>query len=96
MAIKRRYEYLSVFVQAEAERVMDFLLDYRDWKNGVPRNTPESLMPQLNALGEDGWDLMHIQPVVVGKNADVALFDSNNTTRNWTSSYFCVFKREKE
>jgi hypothetical protein len=93
MAQRQKWEYLSVFVEAEAEPVMDYLEQIKSWKNGVPRYTPESMIPRLDAYGQDGWELIHMQPVVVGKNADILAADSGRGIASWTSSYFCVFKR---
>jgi hypothetical protein len=91
----QKWEYLTIFVQAEAKYEMDFLEKYSDWKGGVPRNTPESMIPRLNALGEMGWELVHMQPNIIGDNKDVLLSD-NSGARTWTSTYFCVFKRQLE
>ena len=88
------WEYQTVFLQAEARLEQDFLEKLRDWKEGIPAHTPEALIPRLNAYGEQGWELVHMQPVAVGSKADVLLHDSSQ--RFWTSTYFCVFKREKE
>jgi len=90
---QQMWEYLTRFIAAEAEREEDFLLENYDWKSGIPRNTPESMIPQLNALGEQGWELVHMQPVIVGSNRDVLVHGDN--TRQWTSTYFCVFKRPR-
>jgi hypothetical protein len=87
-----RWEYLTTFLQADAEQVEDFLVQMRDWKSGIPPYAPEALIPRMNALGEQGWELVHMQPVRVGDNRDVLLFD-NSGSRSWTSNYFCVFKR---
>lgn len=95
MTEPQKWQYMTVFVKAEAERAMDFLLEKWDWKSGVPRNTPESMIPRLDALGEDGWELISMQPVMVGSNADVLVQDAGSGSRTWTSSYFCVFKRPK-
>ncbi|MBZ0300960.1 MAG: DUF4177 domain-containing protein [Anaerolineae bacterium] len=93
MAERPQWEYMSVFVRAESDLVMDFLQEGWDWKGGVPRNTPESMIPRLNAYGNQGWELVHMQPVVVGNNADVLVTDSGRGVAGWTSHYFCVFKR---
>jgi hypothetical protein len=85
------WEYRTLFVQAEAEREMAYLMETHSWKEGIPRNTPEAMIPQLNALGAEGWELVHMQPVFVGRNADVIMTGDN--TNRWTSTYFCVFKR---
>ncbi len=96
MAQRQKWEYLSVFVESDAEPVMDYLEQIKSWKNGVPRNTPESMIPRLDAYGQDGWELVHMQPVAVGRNADVLAADSGRGIASWTSSYFCVFKRPEE
>lgn len=93
MTQRLQWEYLTVFVEAESAPVMDYLLELKTWKNEVPRNTPESLMPRLDAYGRDGWELVHMQPVYTGKNADVLAVDSGRGSAGWTSTYFCVFKR---
>jgi hypothetical protein len=84
------WEYLTTFVEADAEREADYLEQTRSWKEGIPRNTPEAMIPQMNALGAQGWELVHMQPTNVGRNKDV-LTTANE--RMWTSMYFCVFKR---
>jgi hypothetical protein len=87
-----RWEYLTTFLQADARQEEDFLLRMRDWKSGIPMYTPEAMIPRLNALGEQGWELVHMEPARVGNNADVLVQDSSSG-RVWTSHYFCVFKR---
>jgi hypothetical protein len=93
MAERQKWEYLTVFVRAESAPVQDFLEERWDWKSGIPRNTPESMIPRMDAYGDDGWELVHMQPVVVGNNADVLAVDSGRGVGSWTSTYFCVFKR---
>ncbi len=88
MAERQQWEYLSIFVKADADPVMDYLEERWDWKEGIPRNTPESMIPRLDFLGKEGWELVHMQPVMVRRNADV-LAD----VAGWTNNYFCVFKR---
>lgn len=90
-----QWEYLTLFVKADAKREETFLNDLRDWKEGMPRYAPEAMIPQLNSLGADGWELVHMQPVHVGTNADVLIADSGSGTRVWAHQYFCVFKRPK-
>lgn len=96
MSSGSRWEYMTLFVKAEAEREMEFLQSNWSWKNGIPRYTPESLIPQLNALGDQGWELIHMEPVMVGNNGDVLVQDAGSGGRSWASSYFCVFKRAKD
>lgn len=89
-----QWEYLTTFIQSDARLEEDYLLRLRDWKDGIPPYTPEALMPRLNALGEQGWELVYIRPVVPGGKADVLLMDNSNS-RVWASTYFCTFKRPK-
>lgn len=87
------WEYLTVFIKADAKREEDYLVALRDWKDGMPRFAIEATMPQLNALGADGWELVHMQPVLVGSNGDILVADGGSGSRAWASQYFCVFKR---
>lgn len=93
MTERQVWEYMTVFVKAEAAAELAFLEEHWTWKNGVPRNTPESMMSRMDAYGREGWELVHMQPVVVGTNADVLAVDSGRGSAGWTSTYFCVFKR---
>ncbi len=90
-----RWEYLTKFIQADvkSEGAQAFLKQYRpNWKN-PPRFTPEAMMPELDDLGNQGWELVHMEPVAeVGRNGDV--FFAGDTGM-WSSTYFCVFKRRK-
>ncbi len=94
MALLQQWEYLTTFMEADAAREADFLNHLRDWKEGMPDFTPEALMPRLDYLGADGWELVHMQPVGVGKRADVLIQDGSGN-RFWSNTYFCVFKRPK-
>jgi len=88
----QQWQYRTVFLWADAERVQDYL---RGFMTGdIPKYAPESLMPQLDALGDEGWELVHMQPVYVGKNADV-LVHFGGVDRTWSNAYFCVFKRAR-
>jgi hypothetical protein len=91
----QQWEYLTTFLTADAKTEEDYLTQIRDWKSGIPAYTPEAMMPRMNALGEQGWELVHMQPVKVGDKADVLVIDAGSGQRTWTSSYFCVFKRAK-
>jgi hypothetical protein len=90
-----QWEYFTTFLQADARREEEFLMQLRDWKEGIAPYVPEALMPRLNAFGEQGWELVQMMPVGVGNNADVLVQDAGSGSRTWTSKYFCVFKRAK-
>jgi hypothetical protein len=94
MADRQRWEYLTIFVEADAQREEDFLRERWDWKAGIPPYIPQSMIPQLDSLGDQGWELVHMQPVRAGNNGDVLIADTSSG-RVWTGTYFCVFKRPK-
>lgn len=62
---------------------------------GIQFNTysPHSLEPVLNKLGEDGWELISLTPVLAGKNDDIAHPQGGPGGSNWSNAYLAVFKR---
>ena len=90
-----RWEYLTKFIKADVKNagVKEFFKSYRpDWKNPPPY-TPETMMPELDNLGDQGWELVHIEPVAkVGGKGDVLV---NGDSSIWSNTYFCVLKRRK-
>lgn len=89
-----QWEYLTRFFWASAQDKEHFLRQrWPDWRN-VPKYAPEALIPDLNDLGKDGWELVHMEPVVVGKNYDVGVhFATGGNADVWSNIYFCAFKR---
>lgn len=54
------------------------------------------MIPELNSLGDQGWEMVHMEPIgTVGKKGDVG-FIAGDAMARWSNSYFCVFKRQKE
>jgi len=91
-----QWEYLTVFLRADASMHEEYLRRTMRMET-PPKFAPQALIPELNQLGHQGWELMHIEPVVVGANQDVAVGTTEGTAvRPWTNTYFCVFKRRKE
>lgn len=78
-------------MEAEAKQEEDFLRQMRDWKNDIPAFAPEALIPRLDALGQQGWELVHMQPIISGGRGDILVHSDG--MRYWTNTYFCVFKR---
>ena len=96
MLADNRWEYLTRFIFADVENpgaVEHFLIQ---WPGSKPKKyEPELMIPELNALGNQGWELVHMQPIgAVGKNRDVG-FVAGEAVPRWSNSYFCVFKRQK-
>ncbi len=89
-----QWEYLTTFIEANArsKERMDFLRRRFPGRKRFAPYAAESLMPELDKLGEEGWELVHMEPVAqVGGKGDV-LFAAGT---KWGRSYFCVFKRAK-
>ena len=87
-----QWEYLTTFVEANAntKETKEFIKQRFDVKKPA-RYAPEAMIPELNKLGEQGWELFHMEPVAgVGNKGDVR-FDNGY----WSNTYFCVFKRRK-
>jgi len=89
------WEYLPTFIKAnvKSKDTKAFLKEQLPDVKKPPRYVAESMMPELDELGSQGWELVHMEPVAdVGKKGDV-LFDGGG--RQWSNTYFCVFKRCK-
>ena len=80
-----QWEYLTVILDA----------DRSDIKNSKgPTYDPSALMPQLNAYGAQGWELISAHPYLFGANADVRLGFSGTMESRYSHAYLCVFKRQ--
>ncbi|XWX02632.1 hypothetical protein VZO05_08935 [Aggregatilineales bacterium SYSU G02658] len=86
-----QWEYLTLMLRARVRnRATREYVQQRFNKKPKPYS-PESMIPELDKLGAEGWELVHMQPIArVGGKEDVQVSGSD-----WTSSYFCVFKRRK-
>lgn len=90
--MSEQWEYLTRFVEAKAnnKEVREFIKEEFDVKR-PKRYAPESMIPELNKLGEEGWEMIHMEPLAkVGGKGNVR-FDPYA----WSNTYFCVFKRRK-
>lgn len=96
-----QWEYLVRTLYANVEEQQEFLESA--WPDVTfPRFAPEALIPDLNALGEQGWELVSAEPVIYGVNGDVLISYGNNSPHsglfgedNWSNVYLCFFKRRK-
>jgi hypothetical protein len=60
------WEHLVVTLEADAKKAEEFLRS--KWPGGrFSPYAPESLIPQLDDLGRQGWELASAQPVTLGK-----------------------------
>jgi hypothetical protein len=86
-----QWEYWPTYIEASATKteIKEFLKSKVPGLKKPAKFMAESMMPQLNEMGAQGWELVHMEPVpALGKRGDV-LFGS----REWSNVYFCVFKR---
>lgn len=88
-----QWEYLPTYIEANArDKDTRQYLKENIGTNRPPRYMVEALMPELNKLGADGWELVHMEPVPrVGRRGNVLL----GARQQWSNVYFCVFKRRK-
>src|SRR3954469_25944640 len=91
-----QWEYQTQFVWADIEEpgVSELLArNYSDWNN-QRRYIPQAIIPFLSDRGLEGWELVHMQPVIVGSRYDVMVHSVNSFGhQEWTNTYFCAFKR---
>lgn len=88
-----QWEYLPTYLKAEAtsKDIKAFLKSQTPDQKRFPKYTAQAMIPELNEMGDQGWELVHMEPVPdVGKKGDVRLGGST-----WSNVYFCVFKRRK-
>ena len=86
------WEHLVVTLEAKVEPYEN-ILRARWPEVSFARYAPEALMPQLDERGREGWELVSLQPVMMGKHGDIALDGSQTMQGPWTYRYLCVFKR---
>lgn len=86
-----QWEYMTCFLTAEVSTKQDREFIEERFKKRAKRHSPESMIPELNQFGSAGWELVHMEPVAKVGNKEDVLFG----THQWSSQYFCVFKRRK-
>lgn len=87
-----QWEYLTRILDTEIDKEESEKLQRRFNVKKMPRFAAENMIPELDSLGQAGWELVHMEPVPkVGGKGDL-LFGAGP---RWSHSYFCVFKRPK-
>lgn len=86
-----QWEYHIEFVSAYAHdpQTRDFLATYYPSMK-FAKYAAEGALPILNEIGEQGWELVQMQPVWLQNDGSVTC-----ATQNGTNTYLCVFKRLK-
>ncbi len=89
----QQWEYRTEFVWANVENKGWGKYRQTNWPNYKPKKfAPETMIPQLNRTGDEGWELVTMQPALVGHNRDVGY---SGYTNSWSNAYFCAWKRPK-
>lgn len=84
------WEYFTTSFVADTELVGVPVID------GIPggehpRYSVYTLIPQLNYYGAQGWELISLEPMQIGKNGDMRTASTASTI--WANQYFATFKR---
>lgn len=85
-----KWEYYTTFIEAAMDEV-DTMTEGMIPVGDHAKYSPYATMPELNRLGEKGWELISMEPVIIGRNEDVLIHPNNIIY--WGRTYFCVFKR---
>lgn len=88
--IMEQWEYFTTFIEADMQGI-EYSHEAMIPPGEHPKFSPYATMPELNRLGEKGWELIQMTPVITGKNHDILVHPNNMTY--WGNTYFCVFKR---
>lgn len=84
------WEYFSQLMHAEITKENRAYLEGRF--GSVAKFSPRTLIPELNELGKQGWELVHMEPVAgSGSNSDIWWIGGH--VPSYSHTYFCVFKR---
>lgn len=92
--LRPQWEHHIEYIQAEAyssEHQANVATYYPGRK--VPIYAIQAILPRINELGAQGWELVQLEPVEVGKNGDIRI--SGGESSRWTYTYLCAFKRLK-
>ncbi len=89
-----KWEYLPMYLEAQVKsKDMRAYLKQRFDVKSPPKYMVESMAPIMNELGEEGWELVHMEPVARLRGKGDVMFPG--AMRTWSNVYFCVFKRRK-
>ena len=69
-----QWEYLPTYLEAQAKSkdIKAFLKEQMPERKKFPRYMAQAMIPELNELGAQGWELVHMEPVPgLGNKGDV-------------------------
>jgi hypothetical protein len=95
-----KWEYQVEFIRADTEiqNIKEYLIaKFPKWKS-IPQHTPLAMLLRLNGLGENGWELVHMEPISsLGAKEDIGYPITGVIAMAgyiYSHTYFCVFKRK--
>ena len=94
----QKWEYLSLFLHADTSRHLE-ALTRRFPGQTLAAHSPRALVPELNLLGEEGWELISMEPVAASDQGELLIHNAGSgpeSGRAWSNTYLCVFKRPKD
>ncbi len=92
-----KWEYMANTVYADTESAgVKEALKAR-WPHFEPlRYSPVALVPLMDRWGEEGWELVHMEPVAdLGRTGNVGFPMGGMGGMRWSNYYFCVLKRRE-
>ena len=97
MAEKEKWEYFCTFVRASVENewAAEYIREQLPTWSNIPKFSPATMNPYLNRLGNDGWELVHMEPVGLWGDEGAVQINGSRGVDTWTYTYFCVFKRTR-
>jgi hypothetical protein len=81
-----------IYTDTNKPQTRDFLATYYPEGN-FSRYAAQAALKRLDELGAQGWELVQLEPVEVGKNGDIRI--GGGESSRWTATYLCAFKRLK-
>jgi hypothetical protein len=99
-----QWEYHTEFVSSDTydDNAKIFIKNRWPNVNNMPRHTPLAMIFRLNALGEEGWELVHMEPIPrLGEKGDVGYPVAGPgpvamAGYVYSHTYFCVYKRRTQ
>ena len=67
------WEHRIVTLKAEVSQQQREDFEQHHSGQRLPIYSPQALIPQLDTIGKEGWELVSIQPVLIGINGDLAI-----------------------
>lgn len=90
----KKWEYFTTFLFASVGKpgVNEYIKKNHPDVLDDDRAAPETMIPELDEYGKKGWELVHMQPVLLTEEGVVRYPVNKDEFSVW---YFCVFKRRK-